>query len=254
MGKIAQTTPEHIWGLNMVCIGISHPFFPSFSNCNESLPSNLLSSLASPGIVGCAAHIPSVQGYLYPGEEAFVARAGRKRYMEFRAGRICARYALAKLGIPSRAILVRDDRTPIWPSGTIGSISHTNEYCVAMATSTARFSGLGIDIETSTPMDLELSPIICSPSELRWLQSLAPGDQGTWLKALFVAKEAIYKCQFCVTERVLDFLDISIEFSPDGRSFRADSYSARVSDIALAIVGELFLMDTVIAAKAVLAN
>ncbi|MFC1475832.1 hypothetical protein ACFLQW_02380 [Candidatus Zixiibacteriota bacterium] len=49
-------------------------------------------------------------------------------------GRLCTRKALAQLEIVNFPILVRSDRTPIWPAGIVGNISHGDDYCgVAVA-------------------------------------------------------------------------------------------------------------------------
>jgi 4'-phosphopantetheinyl transferase EntD len=60
---------------------------------------------------------------LYPEEAVHVERAVEKRRRDFALGRACARRALAVLDDrPPTAILVGEERAPVWPEGIVGSI------------------------------------------------------------------------------------------------------------------------------------
>lgn len=77
---------------------------------------------------------------------ASLPRAVRKRRAEFLAGRLCAARALGRLGAPE-VVLTGVDRSPVWPAGTIGSITHCDETAMAVALKQENFLGVGIDLE-----------------------------------------------------------------------------------------------------------
>lgn len=134
---------------------------------------------------------------------AELARAKTSRQREFIAGRWCASRVLALLGVTG-SVGRRDDRSPTWPIGVAGSISHTRELAVAAG---GRLDALGIDLE---PM--------LSADALRDLRSDAI-DDGEWAvlgedpalaAALFSAKETIFKHQHPRTGAWLEFTDAKL--------------------------------------------
>jgi 4'-phosphopantetheinyl transferase EntD len=151
--------------------------------------------------------------FLFPEEEALIANAVEKRRLEFATGRDCARKALAKLGVPSCPILAAPDRSPIWPAGFIGSISHTDWVCGAVAARSSDWKGLGFDIESATPLSDELMPLVCSAGDREHFATLAEFNALDWGKIAFCAKEAFYKCQYPLTHRVLDFRNLSVRLT-----------------------------------------
>jgi enterobactin synthetase component D len=75
--------------------------------------------------------------------------AVRKRRAEFLAGRLCAAQALRHLGA-LESVLAGADRSPVWPAGMIGSITHCDETAMAIALKKEHFRGVGIDLERRT--------------------------------------------------------------------------------------------------------
>ena len=160
----------------------------------------------------------TVQGGLLKSEEALVEGAAQTRIEQFSAGRVCSRIALGRLGVAATTPLLRgEDRAPIWPPGFIGSISHTDTWCAAAVARTEDVRSLGIDLESSTPLKEALLKRVCTPKERDWLHELpAPGVTG---KILFSAKEAVYKCQYPLSNQFLGFHAVEIELGED--SFQA---------------------------------
>jgi len=154
-------------------------------------------------------------------EEACIARAVAKRQREFRAGRACARRALAALGVRDFALRAGPDRAPIWPEGILGSISHCDDYCAAVATRRGPLRGLGLDVEPAEPLPEELREAVCSPSERDHLRSLPPAPAGDWPRLLFSAKESTYKCYYPLAGAILDFPDLELRFDVPARRFVA---------------------------------
>src|SRR4029079_7138576 len=99
-------------------------------------------------------------------ETEAVVRAVEKRRREFFAGRFYARAAMAQLGMNPIPIAVLPSRAPDWPRGLTGSISHSEDVCVAVVAAHSAFAGVGIDIELSLPLPVELYATVFDPSEL----------------------------------------------------------------------------------------
>lgn len=162
---------------------------------------------------------------LHPDENVCVARAVPNRILEFSAGRWCARRALASLGIVGHALLMNQDRSPAWPSGIVGSITHTKGYCAAAVARSGDFDGIGIDAELRGALNTALWPQICTPDELRWLSTLHSDRQREMATLMFCAKEAVYKCQYAIAQRWLDFPDVQLQVGNgafDARILRTD--------------------------------
>ena len=160
----------------------------------------------------------TVQGGLLKSEEALVDGAAQTRIEQFTAGRVCSRIALGRLGVAVTTPILRgEDRAPIWPPGFTGSISHTDTWCAAAVARTEDIRALGIDLESSTPLKEALLKRVCTPKEREWLHELpAPGVTG---KIVFSAKEAVYKCQYPLSNQFLGFHAVEVELGDD--SFEA---------------------------------
>lgn len=151
---------------------------------------------------------------LFAEEEAAIADMGLKRRMEFAAGRSAAHAVLERLGLPSIAIPMGQDRAPIWPSSVVGSLSHSENACVAVAALSRHVQAIGIDVESLAPLDNGLPADIASPEELACMN--APPE----LAALrvFSMKEAGYKAQYPISRTRLGF--DALEVTPEGLRFR----------------------------------
>ncbi|MCX8996224.1 4'-phosphopantetheinyl transferase superfamily protein [Rhizobiaceae bacterium BDR2-2] len=157
----------------------------------------------------------------YREEERFVERAVDSRRREFHAGRACARMAMSALGLEGVAIPAAPDRAPVWPEGVVGSISHCATLCVAaVALVRDGYGSIGLDVEPAEPLPADLVETICTPEEEAWLGRQPPERRMLLARAIFSAKESLYKCQYPLTGVLLDFQDIDI-------ALHASSYHAR---------------------------
>jgi len=150
---------------------------------------------------------------LFPEELPLVASAIETRRLEFSRGRQCARAALRRLGVPDAPLLSGSQREPLWPAVAIGSITHTQGLCLAAVAFRRSYAGIGIDVEPNLPLRAALAQRIATQAELGAL-----GNMPKLLAArlIFSAKEAFYKCQFCISREFLGFFDVSIELHPEG--------------------------------------
>ena len=150
-------------------------------------------------------------GALYPEEARYLQKAVRKRAEEFAAGRLCARLLLSEFGIHDFPIEVGAHRQPVWPETLVGSITHTTDFCAAVAAPKKYLRSVGIDTEITGSVKMELWRGICTPAETAWLHTLPESDQLAAATLIFSAKEAFYKCQFALTQEFLGFHDATVE-------------------------------------------
>jgi 4'-phosphopantetheinyl transferase EntD len=150
---------------------------------------------------------------LYAEEAASVANAVETRRKQFTAGRVLAREAWQRLGVPAQPLLNDEQRVPRWPAGIVGTITHTHGWCAAAVAKNTLFCALGADVEAATPLERGLWERICRPTERRLLES--SGERGGVLgKALFSAKESIYKALYPSVRVFLDFQSMQIDLEP----------------------------------------
>ena len=146
-------------------------------------------------------------------------RAGRA--IEFRAGRWLAREALAGVGAPPGRILRGESRRPAWPTGYTGSISHTGLAVIAVAAKCSTYRSVGIDLELRGSLDEALIDQVFTAQEIEVLDTLPGAMRPDFPTLVFSAKEAAYKCQHPITERLVDFQDCETTFDLDERTFEA---------------------------------
>lgn len=158
---------------------------------------------------------------LFPVEAERMAKAVAKRQREFALGRRLAREGLARLGIAPTAIPMGADRSPEWPAGVVGSITHTKTWCAAAVARADAFVGVGLDVEMAEDLAHKLWDSICTPRDLAWLDARPVGERARLAKAIFSAKESAYKAQYLVTRTYLGFMAMSVELDVDAGTFVA---------------------------------
>lgn len=153
---------------------------------------------------------------------ATISRSVQKRQAEFFFGRYCASMALTELGIPASDIVIGPSREPVWPSTTIGSITHTRTVAAAIALPRGRHSGVGIDIEYIVGVDAHaaLRSEVIDAKEFAYLTSIAtflPLDLS--LTLVFSAKESFFKAVFYHVRRHINFNEVIVtDISPINRT------------------------------------
>jgi len=177
---------------------------------NPSYLSSDLATLFPSSVVVAELRRPADAALLLPAERGLIKRFALKRAVEFTGGRLCARRALSELGIHSFSLHVSNCGAPIWPSGTTGSITHTEGICIAAVARLKHIASLGIDCEIIGAIAEDLWPTICVSPELDWIRALPRLQQPAAITLMFSAKEALYKCQFSLCREWLDFHDLEI--------------------------------------------
>jgi 4'-phosphopantetheinyl transferase EntD len=182
-----------------------------------------MAAIVPEAVAAAGGRIAEFQGQLFAEEEVTIRRSVPVRSQAFRAGRTCARRALAELGATCVAIPVAKDRSPVWPDGFLGSITHTGDLCAAIAAKTTSYIGLGLDLEASDALDAHLIPMVCRSDELGVSDPSLPYGAVPFdlPKLVFVVKEAVFKAYYPATRCFLDFKDVRVAIDRRTRTFSA---------------------------------
>lgn len=135
----------------------------------------------------------------------------QKRQREFDLGRECAKSQLQSFGEYS-SVGVNSDRSPNWPAGFVGSISHSKTWTWASVAMESNIRAIGIDTEVvvSPATRLEIQNEIACEHELIKLKQNGLTDEQT-LTVAFSAKEAVFKCCYPFIKQYFGFRDAFIE-------------------------------------------
>jgi len=178
-----------------------------------ALAADLTTSVFPSGIAVAARDPRLLPDAADPTEDGAVRGAVPRRRAEFHAGRAAARAAMVTLGLPPLPVPSDVDRTPIWPDGIVGSISHCKSVCVAVLGHSGKWASLGVDLEEDTDLAADLIDLVCVKAEQTWLATLDTRRRGLMAKLIFCAKEATYKAQYPLTGALFGFdhLEVNID-------------------------------------------
>ena len=139
-------------------------------------------------------------------------KAAPKRRAEFMAGRLCARRALGlvqgKESVPS----IGPDRAPLWPTGAVGSISHSDSWAAALVGSQDHYLGLGIDIEPylSGSDSQKLATALLTAAERERFNELTAAQFAFMVTLTFSLKESLFKALYPLVSRRFYFEDAEV--------------------------------------------
>ncbi len=154
---------------------------------------------------------------LHPDERAQIEGSAPGRQRQYTAGRRCARAGLRHLSLPDGAILSAPDRSPRWPDGADGSITHTGDVFAAAAVARREVlgaRGIGLDAEQTGRVTRRLYDRVFTAEERERLAALQAGKEVVASTVMFSVKEAFYKAQFGATAAWVGFQDVEVH-SPD---------------------------------------
>ncbi len=175
--------------------------------------SPLLAALFPPGVAAAELRSPADPALLLAEELAHAGRFAPKRLLEYAAGRLCARRALADLDIRGFALCPQPDRRPSWPAGIVGSISHTEGFCGAVVARDRSCRGLGLDIERIARVTEEIWSRILTEQERAHIQALPAPARQPAAALVFSGKEAFYKCYGAEAGRWIEFQDVEVKLA-----------------------------------------
>ena len=190
-------------------------------------------------------------------EDVSLERAVEKRRREFSGGRLAAKFALEKLGVMNATIPIGKDRSPLWPDGMVGSITHTAGLAVAVTARRAEVLALGIDLELAEAVQPELWPGILTAREIKRLEATPAAGRNRVATLLFSAKESFYKMQYPLTRQWVDFQEAEVALNEGRGEFeliclqpeavselRASAFSGRYATGSDLTITALHLLST----------
>ncbi|CAG8867263.1 hypothetical protein PS627_02400 [Pseudomonas fluorescens] len=151
-------------------------------------------------------------------QTASLQRSVAKRQAEYLAGRVCARAALLQLDGRDYVPGTHEDRSPIWPTGVHGSITHGKGWAAAVVAAEGSCRGVGLDQETLIRDERagRLASEILTQAEM---QRLAPEHLGLTVTLTFSLKESLFKTLYPLTRQRFYFEHAEVlEWSADGQA------------------------------------
>jgi 4'-phosphopantetheinyl transferase EntD len=189
----------------------------------ESVPRQRPGGLIAPILPSAAVaaesvgELPEAGLGLFPAEELAVRTAGPRRRAEFTAGRLCARTALAGLGVPGAPILPGPAGQPQWPAGVTGSITHCPGYRACAVAWATDLTAIGIDAEPDEELPGGLIEAVASGPEGAWIRrQTAAMPTVRWERLVFSAKEAAGKLWYPLTGQWPGFGELAVSATPAG--------------------------------------
>jgi 4'-phosphopantetheinyl transferase EntD len=181
------------------------------SDVGAGVAAGLLGAVVPDVAVAVETFTDETDAVLFPAEETVIERAVDKRRREFTTGRVCARRALARLGVEPGPLLPGPKREPLWPAGIVGSITHCDGYRAAAVAWSRHLTSVGIDAEPNGPTPQGVLERISLPSERVWIRAeAARAPEVSWDRLLFCAKESVYKAWFPLAREWLGFEDAEV--------------------------------------------
>lgn len=148
------------------------------------------------------------------------SHACKTRRTQFLLGRMAAHAALSHLKMTEPQPILKGPRgQPLWPTGFIGSITHTNSIGLAAVAKQGDVLAIGIDIEVrDRNFNPQTAKHICTPEEEFWVFTNREETQSRLL-SLFSAKESIYKAYFPMIRGSLGFKDVTLTWNQAHNQF-----------------------------------
>lgn len=133
-----------------------------------------------------------------------IRSAVNKRRAEYLAGRYGAQQLLRGAGC-REAVTMGADRAPLWPPGWRGSISHTNQWAIAVISPASTLLRPGVDIEApATDALRDTVELFVTPQE-RAVLAANGIEEARALLIAFSVKESLYKSLYPLVQRFFGF-------------------------------------------------
>lgn len=141
-----------------------------------------------------------------------LSRMVENRAREYILGRCCADVLLSRLQAQQTFVGSNEDRSPIWPVGFVGSITHTPWLVAVAVAPTAAVTLLGVDAEpvlsSSALVDVVQQCLV--ESEISLAQNFTGLHFAEVVTLIFAAKEAFYKYAYPSVLCFFDFTDAAV--------------------------------------------
>jgi len=159
-------------------------------------------------------------------ERSSLGPVDAERLREFEAGRAYAKSALKMIGVHRAEVLIGSDRSPLWPAGITGSLTHVmggdgGHFAAAVARTDA-VRAVGIDVERQDGLNPKMWNYILTNRELERILALPLPARAPEVKVLWCAKEAVAKA----APQSFEPTELEIERDADGVEYKATCRSA----------------------------
>lgn len=170
-------------------------------------------SLTEPNLVWCQYDITYYQPTLFSQYGVdfplSIAQASRKRQAEYLASRWLAKRLLTEFGIANFQLKNAKDRSPIWPTGISGSLSHHVSSIFMVISTEPSLVGCDIEFWLTSKVATEIAELIANQQEIAICQA-AGLDFARSVSLLFSVKEALYKALARTLPEMLDFRAVEL--------------------------------------------
>jgi len=131
-----------------------------------------------------------------------------ERAREYLLGRLCANNAFGLLtGTELLNLPTDSDRSPMWPPGFVGSISHDKNWVGVAVANCSDLIGLGIDFEVKGRAKLEVKKQITNSRDIT---SCANYSDEELITIIFSIKECLYKALYPSVKMFFGFEDAAV--------------------------------------------
>lgn len=140
---------------------------------------------------------------------AHLQRSSVKRQAEYLASRWLVAKLVAQFGISNWQLGNRTDRSPIWPTGLSGSLSHHAQQVMVLLAVDSMLVGNDIEQSLTHHQAEEIASLTMAPSEAALLEHAGlPFNLAVTL--LFSIKETLYKALYPRLQLPLEFSDAEL--------------------------------------------
>jgi len=186
-------------------------------------------------------------------ERASLGAVDANRVREFESGRAYAKRALAMLGICNVDLPIGPSRSPVWPTGVVGSITHVRygHRGIYVAAAVARMDAvlaLGIDFEMEDSLHPDVWRHVLTKRELGRILAFPVGIRRTEAQHIWCAKEATAK----TVEQPFDPSELEVERDPKSGDFIAKFADNSRRCLRSRLLGRTACLDGLLIATAVL--
>lgn len=148
----------------------------------------------------------------YPSE---IRRSVQKRQAEYLAGRYCAIESLNRMGLKIdnfQGLPIGKQRSPYWPKGVLGSITHTEDTAMSIVAKEQTYSFVGIDYERimNHQLAMDIYTSIISKQEFKYICSIEV-PLNILVTLVFSAKETIFKALYKYVQDYFGFEEAFIQ-------------------------------------------
>jgi 4'-phosphopantetheinyl transferase EntD len=186
-------------------------------------------------------------------ERASLGAVDANRIREFESGRAYAKCALAMLGIRNVDLPIGPSRSPLWPIGVVGSITHVQNghngtYVAAAVACTDAVLAVGIDFEMEDSLHPHVWRHVLTKRELERILAFPVRTRPTEAQYIWCAKEATAK----TVEQPFDPAELEVERDPKSGDFIAKFAENNKRWIRSRLLGRTAYLDGLLIATAVL--